>query len=301
MTDKIFKVDFNIIMQNIENDNIEGGFMVFDNFTEEIKNYGIIAVTDYPIRLNTITIIAFCTEGKMTYNLGLNKMSISKNQLHVILPDQIIQTTEVSHDFKVGFIVIRRDFFNLQSDFMQIINLHNNLIESGLFVLSDEEMQEQIKIFGMIKDKIRDVKNNFNRQIIQNYCQIMFYNIYNLIINDKKEPILGQKSNPVRIYEKFIKSVEKNYRKEHNVDFYANYLCLTSKYMSMIIYQVSGKHASEWLHEYIILEAKALLKSTNMSFQTISDLLNFSTSSHFGRFFKRYTGYTPSEYQKLKF
>jgi AraC-like DNA-binding protein len=285
-------------MQNIENDSIGGGFMVFDNLTDKIKDYGIIAVTDYPLRLNTITIIAFCTEGSMTYNLGLNKMTISQNQLHIILPDQIIQTTEVSPDFKAGFIVIRRDFFNLQNDFTQIINLHNSLIEKSFFVLSDDEMQEQIKIFGMMKDKIRDVSNNYNRQIIQNYCQITFYNVYNLIANDKKE-ISSPKSNPVRIYEKFIRSVEKNYRKEHNVDFYADYLCLTPKYMSMVIFQISGKHALEWIHEHIVLEARALLKSTSMSFQNISDTLNFSTSSHFSRFFKRNTGYTPSEYRKL--
>ncbi|GHT17741.1 AraC family transcriptional regulator [Bacteroidia bacterium] len=300
MTDEIFKVDFNIIMQNIRNDNIEGGFMIFDNFTEKLKNYELIAVTDFPIRLSTITIIAFCTEGYMKFNLGLKNMLISRNQLFVILPNQIIQTTEVSHDFTAGFIVIRRDFFNLQNDFMQIINLHNSLIEKSFFVLSDKEMQEQIKIFGMIKDKIRDVKNHYHRQIIQNYCQIMFYNIYNLIENDKKEEVVSQKNNAVRIYEKFIKCVEKNYRKEHNVDFYADYLCLTPKYMAMVIHKVSGKHALQLIHEYIVLEAKALLKSTDMNFKTISDMLNFTTSSHFGRFFKQHTGYTPSEYQRLR-
>jgi AraC-like DNA-binding protein len=300
MTNKIRKVDFNIIMQNIENENIEGGFMIFDNLTEEIKNYGLMAVTDYPIRLNTITIIAFCTEGCMKYNLGLTEMSISKNQLHVILPDQIIQTTEVSSDFKAGFIVIRRDFFNPQTNFMQMINLHNSLIEKCYFVLSDDEMHEHIKIFGMMKDKIKDNRNHYSMQIIQNYCQITFYNIYNLIANDRKEDIAIHKSNQVHVYEKFIRSVEKNYRKEHQLEFYADYLCLTPKYMSLLIYKISGKHALEWIHEYIVLDAKALLKSTDMSFKTISDLLNFSTSSHFGRFFKRYTGYTPSEYQKLR-
>ena len=96
-----------------------------------------------------------------------------------------------------------------------------------------------------------------------------------------------------------IKSVEENYRKEHSVKFYADKICLTPKYLSTVIYEISGKHASDWIQEYIILEAKALLKSTNMSLQNISDVLCFCTPSHFGRFFKRYTGYTPSEYKKL--
>ena len=99
------------------------------------------------------------------------------------------------------------------------------------------------------------------------------------------------------IYERFIKSVEANYRKEHSVKFYADKLCLTPKYLSSIIHDISGKHASDWIHDYIVLEAKALLKSTDMNLKNISDLLNFCTPSHFGRFFKHFTGLTPSEYK----
>jgi AraC-like DNA-binding protein len=93
--------------------------------------------------------------------------------------------------------------------------------------------------------------------------------------------------------------VEVFYRKEHSVKFYAGKLCLTPKYLSSVIYEISGKHASDRIHEYILLEAKALLKSTDMSLKNISDVLCFCTPSHFGRFFKRYTGFTPSAYRKL--
>jgi AraC-like DNA-binding protein len=48
-----------------------------------------------------------------------------------------------------------------------------------------------------------------------------------------------------------------------------------------------------------MLEAKALLKSTDINLKNISELLCFYTPSHFGRFFKRYAGYTPKEYKKL--
>jgi len=83
------------------------------------------------------------------------------------------------------------------------------------------------------------------------------------------------------------------------VKFYADILCLTPKYLSSVIYEASGKHASDWIREYIMLEAKALLKSTNMNLKNISEILYFCTPSHFGRFFKRYTGYTPNEYKKI--
>ena len=299
MSDEIIKVGFHAIKNNIENDSLEDNFLFYDNFSEGSKVVELMSVTDYPVRLNKITMIAFCMEGYMKFNLGLKNVMMSKNQIYVILPDQIIQATEVSADFKVGFMVVRRNFFNSQNHFLETINLHNRLMEQSHFNLSEKEMQEYIQIFKMVKEKIADTEHTYRMQIIQNYFQITFYNIYHLIVNHQKVAEKPTPNNNISIYERFMKSVEEHYRKEHSVQFYADILCLTPKYLSSVIYEISGKHASDWIHEHIILEAKALLKSTDMNLKNIIEQLYFCTPSHFGRFFKRYTGYTPSKYKKL--
>ena len=299
MSDNIRKIGFHLIKDNIENDSLEDDFLLYDNFSEGNKVQELMSVTDYPIRLNRITMIVLCMDGYMKINLGLKNRTLSKNQLFVLLPDQIIQTTEVSPDFRAGFMVLRRNFFNSQSHFIETINLHNNLMEQSYFDLTEREMQEYILIFNRMKEIVTNRHHTFRIQIIQNYFQITFYNIYHLIQsrqNDTEKPI---PNNNAAIYERFMKSVEEHYRKEHSVQFYADIMCLTPKYLSSVIYEVSGKHASDWIHKYIILEAKALLKSTDMSLKAISDELFFCTPSHFGRFFKRYMGCTPSEYKKL--
>ncbi|MDR1683483.1 MAG: helix-turn-helix domain-containing protein, partial [Candidatus Symbiothrix sp.] len=91
---------------------------------------------------------------------------------------------------------------------------------------------------------------------------------------------------------------EKHYKTEKQVGFYAEKLCLTPKYLSRIIKQNTGKSAHEWLDDYVMLEAKALLKSTNMTIQQISDELNFPSQSFFGKFFKREEGISPRAYKK---
>jgi len=280
-------------------DNIEDDFLLFDNFSEGGNVAEWMSETDYPVRLNRITMIAFCMEGYMKFNLGLKNVMMSKNQIYVILPDQIIQATEVSLDFKVGFMVVRRNFFNSQNHFIETINLHNRLMEQSHFDLSEKEMQEHIQIFKMVKEKISDTEHTYRMQIFQNYFQITFYNIYHLIVNQQKVPEKPAPNNNVAIYDRFLKCVEEHYRKEHSVIFYANKLCLTPKYLSSVIYEISGKHASDWIHDYIVLESKALLKSTGMNMKDISDTLCFCTPSHFGRFFKRYAGCTPNEYKNL--
>ena len=299
MTDEIIRIGFNVIRDHIENNSLEDNFLLYDNFSKEHKVLELMSVNDYPIRLNAITIIAFCIGGYIRFNLGLKSMTLSKNQLCVILPDQIIRTTEVSPDCMIGFIVMRRNFFDSRNHLSETINLHHNLMAQSHFNLSEKEMQEYILLFNLMKEKMADRENIYRLQIIQNYVQIMFFNIYNyLIVSQKNIPEKTVMNNNTAIYDRFIKSVEMHYRKEHSVRFYADLLCLTPKYLSSVICEISGKHASDLIHEYILLEARALLKSTDMSLKNISDILCFCTPSHFGRFFRRYTGYTPSEYKK---
>ena len=89
-----------------------------------------------------------------------------------------------------------------------------------------------------------------------------------------------------------------NYKQERSVAFYADKLCVTAKYLSLISKEVSGQPAGNWIDEYVILEAKTLLKSSQMSIQEIADSLNFANQSFFGKYFKHHTGISPKEYRK---
>ena len=298
MERKILKVGFDVIQENIRNNNFESRVLVFDNFTEPIEDFEFLSLNNGPIRINTI-IIAFCTAGHVKFSLGVKPVEMSKNMLVVIHPDQIVETTEISPDFKVGFIVLQRNFFEIQNDYMKAITLHNFFLEHAVFLFSEENMQEYMVMYGLMKKKIEERDNIYRMQIIQNFCHIMFYNISNVFYHSNMSKSEKKKSNSTEIYERFIKCVEMNYRTEHSVQYYADVLCLSPKYMSSVVYEVTGKHASEWIQEFIMLEAKALLKSTKMSLQEINDILNFPSQSHFGRFFKRYSGFSPREYRNL--
>jgi len=100
------------------------------------------------------------------------------------------------------------------------------------------------------------------------------------------------------LLDNFLEVLQKHYKVERGVDFYADKLCLTPKYLSTVIRQTSGKTAGEWIDEYVMLEAKALLKSTKMTIQQISDELNFPSQSFFGKYFKRLEGVPPKVYRE---
>ena len=99
------------------------------------------------------------------------------------------------------------------------------------------------------------------------------------------------------LVENFIDCVHKSYKKQRGMEFYADKLSLTPKYLSKLIKDNTGTSALEWIDNYVILEAKAFLKSTNMTIQQISDELNFPSQSFFGKYFKRHVGVSPKEYR----
>jgi AraC-like DNA-binding protein len=96
---------------------------------------------------------------------------------------------------------------------------------------------------------------------------------------------------------KFIALLTQYHTQERSVTFYAEKLCITPKYFSTLIKKQTGKSAAQWIDDYVILEAKNLLKFSGMSIQEIAYHLNFSTQSFFGKYFKHQTGLSPSEYR----
>lgn len=85
----------------------------------------------------------------------------------------------------------------------------------------------------------------------------------------------------------------RHYMQQRSVGFYAGQLNLTPKYLTTIIRKTSGRTAVQWIDDYVVLEAKNLLKYSTMSIQEISYYLNFPNQSFFGKYFKNHTGMTP--------
>ena len=106
--------------------------------------------------------------------------------------------------------------------------------------------------------------------------------------------------NQEEIFQRFISLVNAYSKRERNVSFYADKLCLTPRYLNTVIRQASQQTVMDWINQSIILEAKVLLKHSNRLVYQISDELNFPNPSFFSKFFKRMTGMTPHEYQFSK-
>ncbi len=105
-------------------------------------------------------------------------------------------------------------------------------------------------------------------------------------------------SREQRLFTDFIQLVSEFAPEHHTIDFYASRLCLTPRYMSTIVRQVSGKSAKQWIDAALVTRIKIELKHTDKSVATICDDFNFPNPSFLTKFFKRMTGMTPSQFRQ---
>jgi AraC-like DNA-binding protein len=113
--------------------------------------------------------------------------------------------------------------------------------------------------------------------------------------NDLIDDIQGSKGNRM-ILDRFMELLSMYHSKERELRFYADKMCITPKYLSNVVRRASGKKATDWISEFVILEAKSLLIYSGQNVQEVSRRLNFPTQSAFGKYFKCQVGMSPSEF-----
>jgi AraC-like DNA-binding protein len=172
--------------------------------------------------------------------------------------------------------------------------------EHPVFHLTNDEVQELKEYFLLTLDAVKRKDDYFRIDITKRLIAAYMYKLGSIIYRHRPE-LQEEANKPIRreetLFKQFINLVSDHHRKERRVDFYAEQLFLSPKHFSTVIKKVSGKTAGQWIDEYVILEAKTLLKYSAMSIQEVAYYLNFPNPSFFGKYFKQHTGMSPSDYK----
>ena len=135
-------------------------------------------------------------------------------------------------------------------------------------------------------------------QIVAALVQAFCYEVVDAYITNSKEQVQSKKqTRRDKIFQNFLVALHRNFREHRDVGFYAEQQHLTPRYFSTLVHEVSGKTPLQWITLFVITEAKQLLSNPEISIKEVADRLNFTEQSFFGRYFKQYTGCSPSEYR----
>jgi len=256
----------------------------------------ITSTFDYPFKVDVTTAI-ICLNGTMKVDVTTDCYVAKAPCLLIIFPEQILQyyPDSFSKDFSGLFIVMSQRFLNdLSLNAQESFTTWLSVKQKACIPLEERSLQSVVNYFNMMKDCIQIKENPYRMQIAINLTRAFFYGAGYYFHNLAKTTT---KTHNEELMEKFLNLVQTYYKQERGLSFYAEKMCLTPKYLAKVIKENSERSANDWIDEHVILIAKALLKSTNMTVLQISDELNFPSASFFGKYFKRVTGMSPGEYK----
>lgn len=275
-----------------------------DNFDGPLDNMHLstnpqildFITSPYPFKID-FALTLLCLEGHMRVNLNLNEYELQRNCIQIVTPGAIAQCVEISPDCRMAIIAVAHANNLSQGNPQSALIVRKFLINSTILQLSDQEMAEMIDNYRRMHQKMTQPEGPFTREILNSYMQTSYYNLCQWMSPYVEQQDTQYVSRKKQIFDQFIVLLKQHYTTERHIGFYADKMCITPKYLSQVIYDISGQHAGDWIRDYVILEAKALLKCGKYNVQQVSDLLNFANQSFFGSYFKKAVGCSPSAYQ----
>ena len=256
----------------------------------------------FPSRLNAL-IIGVGTEGETSLTSNLQEFRLKKDSLFIFSPKHILQV-QSNNRFKAHLIVIAPDFLKrINIDTKRMMPLFLQFGSLPCMELTHAESQSLRSFISMVEQELKGSETDFSSEIIGGLIAATIYKVGDILthyLTEHPEVDSPIHNRAEEYFRQFIELLGEHYKHERSVGFYARQLCITPKYLTTLIKRISGKSVSEWIDNYVILEAKTLLKYSNMSVQEIAYYLNFPNQSFFGSYFKRNAGMSPSQYKAKK-
>lgn len=247
-----------------------------------------------PFRID-MTMAIIYEQGSADLKINMRDYHIEAPAVLLVLNDQIYQSAGHSEDLRSKVILMSRSFSDsLFANSGEILPLKSSIMKNPVMKIENEE-----NVFGQFFQLLQNIaaspRQEFKIESARHLTLSMFYG-YSHLKHEVNE-VKSTNSRQEEIFTKFTELLERHHKKEREIAFYADKMCMTSKHLSQVIKDYTGKTALGIIEEYVISEAKSMLLSTTMSIQQISDELNFPSQSVFGKYFKRVTGISPSEYR----
>lgn len=256
----------------------------------------------FPSRLNAL-IIGVGTEGETSLTSNLQEFRLKKDSLFIFSPKHILQV-QSNNRFKAHLIVIAPDFLKrINIDTKRMMPLFLQFGSLPCMELTQAESQSLRSFISMVQQELKGSETDFSSEIIGGLIAATIYKVGDILthyLTEHPEVDSPIHNRAEEYFRQFTELLGEHYKHERSVGFYARQLCITPKYLTTLIKRISGKSVSEWIDNYVILEAKTLLKYSNMSVQEIAYYLNFPNQSFFGSYFKRNAGMSPSQYKAKK-
>ncbi len=259
------------------------------SFNELFKNIDLNThFMTKPHRIKFYHILYFTKSNDYHY-IDFKNYKIEDNTLLFLSKDQVHSFSKTAN--YEGFVILLTDEFLKRN----LLNLEKSMFN---ILLKPSIIEDASSIYKFLFEQLyNDYKNN------SSYKEKLNGTLFNYIILKAQEDISKQNLSNINekytlIYNKFKNLLYSNYYKNRSVNFYSDLLKITPKHLNVICKEHSKLNTKQIIDNYIILESKRRLISTNKAIKEISYELGFIETTNFIKYFKKHTNISPSSFRQ---
>lgn len=243
--------------------------------------------------------LGICLKGTASVSINYQEYVLTEKSLITVMPKQLFQTLQYSEDFSIEILFLSSSFVEelpLPRDF----DILKHIYDMPCLQANGSSVSDLLELHSLIS-KYSQLDIYYQRQAIR----ALFYTLILRIASEyrrEKQSIFKEKRENRKDFltQRFFMLLSAYYINQRDVAFYADKLCVTAKYLTTVIKQITGRTASDWINMSVIVEIKQRLSADECSISQLAEEMNFPDSSTFSRYFRRHTGISPLAYRSRK-
>lgn len=251
-----------------------------------------------PLRLKGLGLVV-CQQGSFQFSLNQADFHAKAGDTLFIPEDTAFRILQESEGLEVYILVYQIEpIRDIIGNSVASMYMYSQLTPELSCVWPTGEESEFIKYMSLLDNVLQMEENTFSlyeKKLLLLALTYRICSIYNRKLISAGEEAVGRKNE---IFIRLIQLIEKYYMQERGVEFYADKLCLSPKYLSAVSKSICGYTVQELVFKAIIRKSISLLKNTQKDVQEISNEFGFPNASYFGTFFKKQMGMSPQQYRK---
>lgn len=248
---------------------------------------------------------AFIVIEKGSINIEVNEKLLTYNsgRIAFIIPNNIYKINSFTEDIKIYFVIIKRDEINNKISFVFSRYEMMRAVRNSYNAHKKPDKNSFLNIIRICEllyfYKKQETKTEYAENIKMGLLTSLIYILAASYIDEgNPEGKEGKSSRKEEITMTFLQLINSYAIEYKELKFYADELLISVKYLSNSVRAITGEPPSKFIVGMVLYRAKILILNSNMSIKEIAVQLKFSDQYAFGKFFKKQTGLSPSNYKK---
>lgn len=252
-------------------------------------------------RLGDTTSLIYCRKGTMRIKLETKEVELHAGDLQIIMPHTFVRSLSPSYDFSFYLLRVKSQIY--EDIFFECFRMEpywwekQQLLRTNPVIhLTDDQRRVLEAYHTLFRLKMSHADTNYRHHILQAIAHASVLEILHLLDTELKLPTTLEERASIRqsdiIFRRFMTLLQAN-TNQREVQFFAEKIGITPKYLTEISKQCSGKLPTDWIAEVTITEIVRLLRTTQLSIKEIAYDMHFPNSSFFCQYVKKHTGKSP--------